>query len=440
MPLNVAALVDNRPAEGVFRIHRDAFRDPAVHALEMARLFEGGWIFVGHDSQAPDRHDYFTAWMGRQPIVVMRDGDGRLGCFINTCRHKGALLCHAQRGNGKTHTCAYHGWSYDSAGRNTGIKAKRQGAYPAGFDAEDHDMKRVARFDSYRGFLFASLNADVPPLEQHLGEARVFIDLIVDQSPDGIELVPGAVGYTFRGNWKLQLENTIDGYHFTSTHPSYLRLLDRRAQQSARTDIAAAVWQSAGGKQLEEEMGSFGFDQGHCLVWTTTPVERHPLYPHRAELAARVGDVRTKWMMRTRQFNVFPNLQLASNAALQLRVIRPLAVDLTEMTSYCIAPKGEDAVARRQRIRQYEDFFNPSGLATPDDTVTFEDCQQAFQSGEVEWQQGYMRGMTLMRAGADVHADELGITPATSTNGPFDLSDESIYHALYGAWVRRLTA
>jgi benzoate/toluate 1,2-dioxygenase subunit alpha len=59
----------------------------------------------------------------------------------------------------------------------------------------------------------------------------------------------------------------------------------------------------------------------------------------------------------------------------QIRHYRPLAVDETEVTIYCIAPKGESVEARSRRIRQYEDFFNASGMATPDDLEEFRACQ-----------------------------------------------------------------
>lgn len=440
MGVNVSGLIDHRPSDGVFRIHRDAYRDPAVFALEMRHIFNAGWVYVGHASQLPNPHDFITVAVGETPLIVMRDAEGRLGCFLNSCRHKGAMVCVAPRGNRRVHVCPYHSWSYGSDGRNVAIKAKAAGAYPPAFDAEAHDLAAVPRFGEYRGFLFASLAAGGPSLEAHLGDARVFLDMVVDQSPHGVELVPGQVTYTFRANWKLQLENSLDAYHLTSVHPSYFGLLDRRARMAGRTDVAAAVWQGERGRQVEEEMGAFGFSQGHALVWTRTPAERHPLYQGRAGLAARVGPVRCDWMLRTRQFNLFPNLQLASNAALQMRVIRPLACDLTEITSYCVAPVGEDGEARRKRIRQYEDFFNPSGMATPDDTVTFEDSQRGFASGLVEWQQGAVRGTGALQAGADHHARELGITPATSMHGPFSMSDETVCQAMYLAWQRRLGA
>ena len=432
------SLIDDRPAEGVFRVHRDVFRNPDIFELEMRTLFEGGWVFVSHASQLPNAHDFLCTTIGRQPVVVMRDGRMRLGAFINSCRHKGAQIAHHARGNRAVHVCRYHGWAYDSSGRNVAVRGHAEGAYSPAFDEECHDLQPVAAFDAYRGFLFASLKPTPVTLEQHLGDTRLFIDMIVDQSPDGVELVPGVVRYSFDGNWKLQLENSIDAYHFPATHPSYLRLLDRRATMKERTDVPPAVWQGDGGRQVEDLMGSFGFEAGHALVWTTSPIERHPLYPQRAELRARVGAQTTDWMMRTRQFNLFPNLQLASNAALQMRVIRPVAVNRTEMLSYCLAPVGEPPAARTRRLRQYEDFFNPSGLATPDDTVSYEDCQRGFESGEIEWQQGAARGGARPHDGPDSHADALGIRPATALSGPFSFADETVYRALYRAWLRRL--
>ena len=70
-------LIDDRPNEGVFRVHRDAFRDPAVFAQEMVQFFERGWVFVGHASQIPHPHDYITVRVGRSPVIISRDGEGQ---------------------------------------------------------------------------------------------------------------------------------------------------------------------------------------------------------------------------------------------------------------------------------------------------------------------------------------------------------------------------
>ncbi|MFX7879339.1 benzoate 1,2-dioxygenase large subunit, partial [Acinetobacter baumannii] len=75
------------------------------------------------------------------------------------------------------------------------------------------DLTRVARFQNYRGFLFGSLSEDVLPLEEYLGETRVIIDQIVDQAPNGLEVLRGNSSYLYDGNWKMQMENGCDGYH-----------------------------------------------------------------------------------------------------------------------------------------------------------------------------------------------------------------------------------
>ena len=108
------------------------------------------------------------------------------------------------------------------------------------------------------------------------------------------------------------------------------------------------------------------------------------------------------------------------------------------MRTWCLAPKGESANARRLRIRQYEDFFNPSGLATPDDTSAYENCQRGF-AGRVEpWLQGYCRGMTASRAGGNAYSDMIGMTPARSVLADSQLCDETLFHSYYREWVRRM--
>ena len=114
-------------------------------------------------------------------------------------------------------------------------------------------------------------------------------------------------------------------------------------------------------------------------------------------------------------------------------MFQPIAPGLTQVQIYCIAPKGESRGQRERRIRQYEDFFNATGMATPDDLTEFEACQDGFQARYVAWQQGYDRGMTRMLKGADDMAQQLGINPESS--GP-DIMDETLYYGQYREWRR----
>ena len=101
----IDSLIIDRPEDGIFKIHADAFRSDEIFELEMKYIFEGGWMFVGLDCQAPNPHDYFTVKLGRQPIIISRDSKGQLHCLINSCRHRGALVCHHISGNARAHVC-----------------------------------------------------------------------------------------------------------------------------------------------------------------------------------------------------------------------------------------------------------------------------------------------------------------------------------------------
>ena len=423
-------IVDN-VEQGEFWVHRDLYRDPAVFELEMKYIFERNWVFVGLDSQAPNPNDYFTTWIGRQPIIVARDKSGQLGAFVNSCAHKGARIAHHRHGNVKQWVCSYHGWAYDTAGQCIYIKDQESGCYAEPFNKLDHNLKKI-RFGQYRGFLFASLSDAVPSLDEHLGEAKKLLDLVWDQGPDGIEAIPGVSTYTYDANWKMQIENCIDAYHLTSCHPSFMNIVARRKAGESRNKQVKSIDFNV---MDAVQGGTACLPRGHAIIYATNPSEEERgLYRHKDELVARVGETKAKWMLATRNLTIYPNVQFAENASLQMRVIRPLSVDKTEMTIYCIGARGESDAAREIRIRQYEDFFNTSGMATPDDTIAYEDCQVGHQARVLEWMQGTARGMAGHHRGSDDLSRDIGIEPETGFMGPMGAWDETVYFGGYRAW------
>jgi len=71
-------------------------------------------------------------------------------------------------------------------------------------------------------------------LEEYLADAKVFVDILVEQSPGGLEVLKGSSTYTFNGNWKLQAENGVDGYHVAATHANYVQTMQHRASSTAK--------------------------------------------------------------------------------------------------------------------------------------------------------------------------------------------------------------
>ena len=108
---DIDRMVIDKVDDGIFKVHADVYRSEEIFELDMKHIFEGGWVFLGVDCQAPSAHDFFTAYIGRQSVVVSRDKDGDLHGFINSCRHRGSLVCHTESGNCKVHICLYHNWA-----------------------------------------------------------------------------------------------------------------------------------------------------------------------------------------------------------------------------------------------------------------------------------------------------------------------------------------
>jgi benzoate/toluate 1,2-dioxygenase alpha subunit len=419
------AVQDDRQT-GVFRCRRDIFTNEALFELEMKHIFEGNWIYLAHESQIPDNNDYYTTWIGRQPVVITRDKNGELHAIVNACAHKGAMLCRRKHGNKGSFTCPFHGWTFSNTGKLLKVKDERTTQYPPQFNTHgSHDLKKVARVESYRGFLFGSLSADVQPLRDYLGEACVIIDQIVDQSPNGLEVLRGNSSYIYDGNWKMQMENGCDGYHVSTVHWNYAATMGRR-----RDDATRAVDANSWSKSIA---GVYGFDHGHILLWTNTVnPEVRPVYQHREEIEARVGEVQAGFIVnQTRNLCLYPNVFLMDQFSTQIRVVRPLSVDKTEVTIFCFAPKGESAADRATRIRQYEDFFNVSGMGTADDLEEFRACQTGYAATASPWND-LSRGAPLWIDGPDENAAKMGLKPRISGERS---EDEGLFVCQHEYWA-----
>ena len=385
------SLLQDDKEKGIFRCKREMFTDPRLFDLEMEHLFEGNWLYVAHESQIAQNNDYYTTYMGRQPIVIARNKAGELNAFINACSHRGAMLCRFKSGNKATYTCPFHGWTFNNSGKLLKVKDPKHAGYPDSFDCDgSHDLKKVARFESYRGFLFASLRADVAPLEVFLGESKKIIDMVVDQSADGLEVLRGSSTYVYEGNWKLQAENGADGYHVSAVHWNYAATQQQRKLKEAGDDIramSAGGWGKKGG-------GFYSFEHGHLLLWTRwdNPEDR-PMFAERDRLAGEFGEARADWMIgNSRNLCLYPNLYLMDQFGSQLRVARP------------------------------------------DDLEEFRACQQGFAGRAMEWND-MSRGSEHWVDGADESAKEIDLHPLMSG---MRTEDEGLFVLQHTYWQQQM--
>ncbi|WP_374437882.1 anthranilate 1,2-dioxygenase large subunit [Pseudomonas panipatensis] len=430
--------LDFRPDQGIYRVARDIFTEPELFDLEMELIFEKQWIYACHESEIANPNDFITLRAGRQPIIVTRDGNGQLYALINACQHRGATLTRVAKGNQSTFTCPFHAWCYKSDGRL--VKVKAPGEYPEGFDKATRGLKK-ARIDSYKGFVFISLDVSASDsLEDYLGDAKVFFDMMVAQSPTGeLEVLPGRSSYTYEGNWKLQNENGLDGYHVSTVHYNYVATVQHRQQVNAENGTASGTldYSKLGAGDAQTDDGWFSFANGHSVLFSDMPNPSvRPGYASvMPRLVAEHGQARAEWMMhRLRNLNIYPSLFFMDQISSQLRIIRPVAWNKTEVISQCIGVKGESEQDRENRIRQFEDFFNVSGMGTPDDLVEFREQQRGFQ-GRLERWNDISRGYQKWLNGATPNSRTLGIAPLLTGT---ELTHEGLYVNQHTHWQRFL--
>ncbi|GLU38579.1 anthranilate 1,2-dioxygenase large subunit [Pseudomonas sp. NBRC 100443] len=434
----IRGCLDFRPAEGVYRIARDMFTEPELFDLEMELIFEKQWIYACHESEIPNPNDFITLRAGRQPMIVTRDAGGQLNALVNACQHRGATLTRVCKGNQSTFTCPFHAWCYKSDGRL--VKVKAPGEYPADFDKASRGLKK-ARIDSYRGFVFISLDATATDsLEDFLGDAKVFFDMMVAQSPTGeLEVLPGRSAYTFEGNWKLQNENGLDGYHVSTVHYNYVATVQHRQQVNVENGTASSTldYSKLGAGDAQTDDGWFSFRNGHSVLFSDMP--NPAVRPGYASVMPRLveehGQARAEWMMhRLRNLNIYPSLFFMDQISSQLRIVRPIAWNRTEVISQCIGVKGESDQDRENRIRQFEDFFNVSGMGTPDDLVEFREQQRGFQ-GRLERWSDISRGHGKWVEGPTPNSRTLGIAPVLTGT---EITHEGLYVNQHQHWQRFL--
>jgi len=439
--IDINALVDDRvEKEGIFRVSKAIYVDPLIFELEIEKIFARSWNYLCHESQVRTVGGYAALEIARTPVFAIRANDGSVRAYFDACSHRGARLTTRRYGRASTITCRYHGWCFDTAGRCLKVQYEKEGwpqGTPQGLSLDLTPLPRVA---NYRGFVFASLAAEGESLESFLGESRRFIDTMVDQSPDGIEVLDGSIRYVMRANWKFQSENGADGYHVASVHRNYASTVSFR-EQLAGADLDPMKATEAGRilNRSRTPTGSYDLGQGHMCNWSDrVNTAAIPLAEREPELLAQHAEGFVRWMVRRgRVLTVFPNFLINDVASTAIRVWRPVSVNETELETWCFAPVGESARAREARIRKFEDFFFPSSLAVPDDVAAMEGAHQGSEAAQYMGWVRFSRGMEFMQNGPDEPAEQLELVPATS-NGQGD--SETCFFGFYRRWRDLMTA
>jgi phenylpropionate dioxygenase-like ring-hydroxylating dioxygenase large terminal subunit len=378
-------------------VHRDVYTSPEIYRLEMKHLFRNTWVFVGHESQTPNKGDYFTTQIGDQPVIQVRHSDGEIKVLYNRCPHKGTKIAIDRQGNtGKFFRCPYHAWSFKTDGCLLAIPLKK-GYEDTGFDQAEAKagMRAVGAVKNYRGFIFARLNDEGISFDEFFGESLSSLDNMVDRSPAGRLQVAGPpLRYMHQCNWKMLVENQTDTCHPMVAHES-----------SAGT--AVQIWKDLGYTEDDpkppameiiapfmspyeffEEMGIRTWPNGHGHTGV-----HHSIHSKYSEIPGYMDALTEAWgkdkaeaiLAENRHNTVyFPNIMIKGPIQ-QLRVFIPLAADKTLVESYIyrLVDAPDELLAR---TAMYNRMINaPTSIVGHDDLEMYERAQEGLLADGLEW-------------------------------------------------------
>ena len=318
------------PATG--KIDRRIFSEQAVYDDEMEKIFGRAWLMIGHESLVPAADDFFHTYMGEDPVILTRDGQGRLHALLNMCRHRGNRVVRCDDGNATRFMCTYHGWTY----RNDG--------------ALDRDSLGLiqARVETYAGIIFATWAKDAPSLEAYLGDARWYLDTVFNRRDGGMQAL-GPMKWLEPVNWKTMVDNCSDNYHVPTTHLSSARVQTRFLGRPRLSH-----------KDQFESPNKHAFVNGHSITFRDAD-DNIPRYVHGVssetfkmfqeyhdatmpEVERRLGTLRAR-RVQLGNHSIFPN------GILGLRLALPRGPLRTEFWHFVLVDQdAPDAIKRVIRV------------------------------------------------------------------------------------------
>ena len=188
----------------------DCYTSQEFYAREVERIFMKEWLCVGRVNEVEKPGDYYTLDIAGEPIVVVRDEQGKIRVLSRVCRHRGALVVEGE-GNRRTFECHFHGWTYSLRGELIGAPQMEQ---TVGFAKARCGLPEL-KVEEWEGFVFINFDSQAEPLGPRLvGLAEKFKNYRLGEMQAAKQMV-----FQNACNWKLSVEQGIDTYHAPNTHP-----------------------------------------------------------------------------------------------------------------------------------------------------------------------------------------------------------------------------
>ena len=391
-PFSHDFVVEN-PEQQTFFVNREVFVSDDVLEREKRRIFDRCWVYVGHASELKNPGDFKTRPVAGRPIIFCRDRDGEVHALINSCRHRGALVCREREGNARQFYCMYHGWTYHT-GRPAQV-VPGEDAYGAALrQGRRWASSPVPRLESYRDFYFANFDRDA-----------IDLDDLSRQAPRTTSISSSTSRRPARCRSSPARRNTTSGptgSSWSRTASTIITWSPRIRPGSTTCAIPASTSRRRRASCCRRAAPARDLGNGHLTTdnpnYRGRPVARWisvygedakadiDAHAQRAGAAARLGARRPR---RRHQ----PQSRDLSQSRHQRRLVghgAPLLSDRARPA--CTSPPGrsgpveETEAQRARRLHAFLTFYGPGGFATPDDVAALEAAQLGFAAWrEVPW-------------------------------------------------------
>ena len=305
--------------------------DPAMPAIDRRAIFDCGWQLLAHVCQLQDAGDHVVGNLAGLPVLAVRGADGVIRAFHNVCRHRAGPIAQCDGLAAKALRCRYHGWTYTLEGQ---LRSAPEMQDAQDFDIADIRLPQLA-VRVWQGLVFAAVDAALVPdfdalvagIDARLGPDR------------GLERYGRhhRVGYDIGCNWKVYVDNFLEGYHIPHVHPGLNTLLDYRSYETI-----TSTWHSLQWSALESDASLYGN-----------------------------GDALYYWLWPNTMLNILPG-------RLQTNRVIPLGVDRCRVefdSYYSLDGDRDDALAKRDADLEFSDDVQHEDLGI------CEDVQRGFASG-----------------------------------------------------------
>lgn len=249
--------LEQEPLPRAQTIPSEWYHSEAVLNFEKEHLFSEFWQLACHESEVPEPGDMHTLEVAGNPILIVRDSDQQLRAFYNVCKHRGGPVA-VRKGTTSVLQCQYHGWTYMLDGSLRGVPQFNKVDL---FDKKDFGLEPV-KLKLWQRFVFINLGSIYVPFEFLLnGISNRISPIKLSKFTHHAEQ-----SYEINCNWKVYVDNFLEGYHIPIVHPELAKLLDYR-----NYTVETNPWYSLQHSPLKEEDNIYGSGKGEAFYYFIFP-------------------------------------------------------------------------------------------------------------------------------------------------------------------------